>query len=124
MAKVAEDDEEEDSVTFRLKIESIRFPEQANLDDGNVIPIHIAVQNDGDRKLEDVKFSATILELGARKRAGPFDISVGEHESRTLAMELPEDVESGWYMVRLELGNDEVRRVVHRQIHVILGSEY
>lgn len=116
--------EQEDDIDFDLKIESIRLPDVGDVAPGSVVPIFLSVRNNGDRRLENVHLSAMLPELGVRRRLGPFDVSVNERESRTLVLEIPDWAEEGEYMLLLELGNDDVRRILHRPIQVVNKEEY
>ncbi len=110
---------EEDSIDMELKVESIRIPELVDITDGSSLPVFISIKNTGDRKLENVRLAATIPELGLRRKAGPFDVSVNERESKTLLLEIPDWAEEGDYIVRFEFGNDDTRRIVHRPIEIV-----
>lgn len=110
----SDDDENTAEPDATLKIESIRYPETAQA--GDVIKITLGMSNTGNEKLENVKLTATILELGNRRRAGPFDLSQGDHTSRTLIFDLFDAEPTQEYTLRFELGNDEVKRIIHRPL--------
>ena len=115
---------EEDDVDSELKIEALRLPSLGDVSAGSALPVFVSVKNTGDRKLENIHLSATIPELGIRRRLGPFDVSVNERESRTLVLEIPDWVEEGEYVLRFELGNDDAKRIVHRPVWIISEDEY
>ncbi|MBI4016532.1 MAG: hypothetical protein HY363_02455 [Candidatus Aenigmarchaeota archaeon] len=110
--------EDEDDVESELKIESLRLPAISTVSAGSALPLFISVKNTGDTKLENIHLSATIPELGIRRRLGPFDVNIGERESRNMLLEIPDWTEDGEYVLRFELGNDDARRIVHRPIQV------
>jgi hypothetical protein len=74
----------------------------------------VSLKNYGS-KLEDVKISVTIMDLGLRKTIGPFDMSSGAVVSKTLIIELPEDAQ-GEYDVEITASNDIVRKTTYRTI--------
>jgi len=67
---------------------------------------------------KNVKVRAFILDLGIQAIGdGPFDLGISSHKS-TLIFDLPEDTESGCYIVRISVSTDKVRRTKHRWICV------
>ena len=114
-----EEDEEEDSAKLKIFISSIRIPEAYDLMPGEVFPVRISFKNDGNKQLENVKAVIVVQELGIRTSIGPMDIPAGRKISRTLLVELPQDIQPGTYPVRITIQNNEIKRVVYREIDVI-----
>ena len=71
--------------------------------------------NRGNQDLEDMKISASILELDVYATAGPFDIDEDERVTKSLILQIPKYAEPGYYYARISISNNEVRRVVYRE---------
>ncbi|MEK6822516.1 MAG: carboxypeptidase regulatory-like domain-containing protein, partial [Nanoarchaeota archaeon] len=99
-------------------IGSIRVPE---IEQGEgEAPILITFKNDGDAKLEGIRVTAVSTELGLRASIGQFDLSKNEELTRRVIL-LTEGVslEPGLYPIRLTVSNDDVTRVVYRDLEVL-----
>ncbi|MBI4450757.1 hypothetical protein HY642_02165 [Candidatus Woesearchaeota archaeon] len=66
---------------------------------------------------EDVRFTVMIPELGLRSVNGPDTPSRAE-VSKRLFLDLPSDMPSGEYVVRIVVSNDDDKRVFHRFVVV------
>ncbi len=88
---------------------------------GSDVPILASADNKADAGLREVKLTASIPELGIRKQVGPFDLKKGKGATKELMLEIPSDVPSGEYHVRVVMSNDDVRRVRERPIIIANG---
>lgn len=80
----------------------------------------IGLKNNDVRDMEHAKVTIIINDLGVRKRVGPFDLPRGQDATKTVYLELPDDVKPGIYDVTYIItGSDSVRRVKHREIRII-----
>lgn len=111
-AEIATSEEDELSV----HISTIRLPEQAS--SGEQIPITISFKNNGNEKLEDLKAAVSIQELGIRASVGPMDLSVGKRVSKTIYVELPQDVQPGTYYAKITIDSSSLHRVKYREVEI------
>ncbi len=109
----------EEGDEFSVFIGTIRIPDAYDSMAGESVPVTITIQNNGDKKLENVEVTIVVQDLGIRASAGPFDLSVNKKASKTLLVELPADVEPGTYYARISINSGSVHRVKHRDIEVI-----
>ncbi|HLF54958.1 MAG TPA: hypothetical protein VI612_04515 [Candidatus Nanoarchaeia archaeon] len=110
---------ETDGDDIGVFIGTIRIPNAYDSMAGESVPVTITIENNGDKKLENVEVTVVIQDLAIRASAGPFDLSVNKKASKTLLIELPEDVEPGTYYARVSINSGSVHRVKHRDIEVI-----
>ena len=85
---------------------------------GEYLRINAGVSNGGDNELEDLRITAVIYDLGARKSTGNFDLKAGKSMQKQLVMEIPYDSQPGEYYVRVTVSNDDIAQVTHRTITV------
>lgn len=104
-----------------LHVGSIRIPNQFDAVQGEWVPVIISIRNNGDERLDDLTVSVSIAELGIRAaRAGPIDLSIGKRVTKTLYVQLPENVEPGTYYARITMDSSNgMSRTIHRDIDVI-----
>ncbi len=110
------DSENDDELS--IHIGAIRIPNAYETEAGDAVPVTISFKNNGDKKLENLKAAVVIQDLGIRASVGPLDLPVGKRATRTLYVQLPEDVQPGTYYVRITIDSGSVHRVVHRDIEV------
>ncbi len=102
-----------------VHIGSIIIPNAYDAEAGDLVPITISFRNNGDSKLENLKAAVKIQDLGVRASVGPLDLSIGKRISKTIMVELPEDVQPGTYYVRITIDSGSLHRIVHRDVDVI-----
>ncbi|MCX6708025.1 MAG: hypothetical protein NTW67_00030, partial [Candidatus Woesearchaeota archaeon] len=105
---------EEDELS--VQISTIRLPEQAI--PGEQIPITITFKNNCNEKLEDLNAAVSIQELSIRASVGPMDLSVGKRVSKTIYVELPQDVQPGTYYARITIDSSSLHRVKYREVEI------
>ncbi len=110
--------EEDDDYDSDLIISSIFIPNAENAKAGENLAINVVLKNSGEETLENTRITAILAELGARTSAGPFDIKRKQKEQRTLFLDIPEWTASGTYYLRLGVYNNDIRRVVYREINI------
>lgn len=110
---------EDETDDVGVHISSIRIPNAYDAMAGDLVPVTISFKNDGDEKLEDLKASVKIQDLNIKASVGPLDLSVGKKISKTIYVELPEDVQPGTYYARITIDSGSVHRVKHRDVDVI-----
>jgi hypothetical protein len=117
--KTGTDDEEEKVKTIGMDVTRILLTRGEYLSVGELLGTGIRVENNYDTDLEDVRVTVGVPDLGLVKRAGPFDLDDGDEVLKDLYIEIPEWAEPGEYYIRIDISNDEVKRVVHRVFTVI-----
>jgi len=91
---------------------------QEDVAPGQVIPIQVVVDNEGNVDLENLQIRVTIPELGIRRAGKIFDLDSREEMSETLQLHLPDVVvEEGAYTVHVSVGNDLFHDLGHREIY-------
>ncbi len=85
---------------------------------GDIVPMTISFENNGNEKLEDIKVAMLIQDLAIRSSVGPFDLRVGERITKTLYVQLPAPLEQETYFVRITINSGSMQRVIHREIEV------
>ncbi|MBD3355000.1 PKD domain-containing protein [Candidatus Woesearchaeota archaeon] len=117
-----EDDEDDDGeeiiidnkLAVRAKISSKEY-----MPAGEIVRIRTNVENIGANDLENIKIIASVQELAIRDMSGSFDLNDGDETSKNLQLRIPEYAEQGTYTVKLSFSNDDMRRVIYREITVI-----
>jgi len=81
------------------------------------VNIDINVKNYYDKKLDNVRVTVMIPELGIEARSESFDLNHGKDQSESLILPL-EGAAPGIYYVKIIVGNDDVVRTKYREITV------
>ncbi len=89
---------------------------------GDAAFFSVNVANNGDVDLKDVKVTAVIYELGAKKSTGQFNLDSGDSKNVNLVLPIPYDAEAGDYLVKVTVGNDDFHDTAFREISVVEGS--
>ena len=106
--------------TIRIFIHQIFLHDPFDHLPGDQVPLRITFENTGTKNLDDTKVIVTIPDLGGvRATVGPFDLNRGRTMTKTLVLELPEDVQPGTYPLRLQVYNEATQRIIHREVEVI-----
>ena len=101
-------------------IDGIRFMvDELEVEPGDELPIHVAIENIGSYDIKNIKISAAILEFGEYVPCTEFEFEMRNKESQIITLVIPEDAQPGWYDVRFTVSDDDVRRVKHRDFLVI-----
>ncbi len=109
----------EDDDRVSVFIGAIIIPDAYDAQAGAIVPVTISLRNNGDHKLENLEGAVSIQDLNIRASFGPLDLPIGKKASRTIYVELPEDVQPGTYYARVTIDSGSVHRVKHRQVDVI-----
>ncbi|MBW3011788.1 hypothetical protein KY311_01250 [Candidatus Woesearchaeota archaeon] len=102
-----------------IHIDRFRLTRGEFLPVGEMLESAIAVSNLGEEDLEDVRITVGVPDLGIHMRAGPFDLDDNDDISKELFMEIPEWAQPGDYTIRIDVSNDQIQRVIHREFTVI-----
>ncbi len=105
-----------------ISISSIRFNKNDVLSAGGVLEAFITIKNTGDVDLENIKITMLIQDIAARGSVGPFDLNDGRSATKMVLMDIEEGtaITEDMYDVRFTISNDNMRRVVHREVDVEL----
>ncbi len=113
------DDGDGEGDDISVHIGTIRITNADDAVAGDLVPVIISFKNNGDKKLENLKATVIIQELGVRASIGPLDVAVGKTVSRTIYADLPEDVQPGEYDVGIFVNSGSLHRVKYRYVDVI-----
>ena len=114
-----DDDDEGDDDRLKIFIHQIFLDDPFSQEPGNLVHLRITFENDGNKDMDDTKVIVVVPDFAARDTVGPFDLDVGKQVTKTLLLELPEDVQPGTYPVRLYIHNLRTQRAVHREIEIV-----
>ena len=78
---------------------------------------HVNVVNDGAKDLDDLSVRVLIYDLGIILQTSNFDLQDGDADGKFLFLDT-EDIESGTYLARITVSNDDVREVRHRYVTI------
>ncbi len=101
-----------------LSINKLTLNHEEVFKPGDTLRVAITFENMKDYKLDNIKVSAMIPDLGVWRSKGHFSLKSGEDMSVLLEMDLPYDAEPGVYDLRVALNDDEIRRLKVRQITI------
>ncbi|MBW2982373.1 hypothetical protein KY343_05820 [Candidatus Woesearchaeota archaeon] len=104
---------EEGAERNELAISRVMMNDIINSED--ILQLNIKFDNRGNQDLEDIRISATILDLDVYDSEGPFDLDEDEQTIKNLFLIMPEYAEPGYYYVRISVSNNKVRRVIYRE---------
>lgn len=85
---------------------------------GEYVLLRVTVRNNGDEKLEKVRFTATLEELGVRASSEAFDLGPRSTATRTFTLQMPYFMDSGEYLIIITARNDQLHDTTHRQLVV------
>ena len=80
--------------------------------------VFVKVENIGHEDLEDLRIIAMIDELALRQSTGKFDLDEEDSFGRFIYLEIPEDAESGLYLIKVAVQNDDYRDSAYRQVWI------
>ncbi|MFA6888748.1 MAG: PKD domain-containing protein, partial [Candidatus Woesearchaeota archaeon] len=78
----------------------------------------INIENIGAQDLEDISVTLFMEELGIWAKTTGIDVDEGDTTEKTVILDIPYDVEPGYYDVRIVVSNDEMKRVIYRDIEI------
>ena len=102
-----------------LSISSLSIPRGFEARAGEDVEVLLNLENSGNENLDNTKVQISVPALGIRTSAGPFDLDESENLNKRLTLNLPSETPNGVYYVRIEVHNNDVTRIVHRQIEVV-----
>ncbi|MBD3259924.1 PKD domain-containing protein [Candidatus Woesearchaeota archaeon] len=102
-----------------LSVDRIALTNGEVLPIGELLSASVLVTNDAVFNFEDVTIRVSVPELGITKSILIEDLRSNRDELRNLFIDIPGDARPGEYEVRITVSNDELRRVIHREITVV-----
>ncbi|HSU72615.1 MAG TPA: hypothetical protein VLJ21_02090 [Candidatus Binatia bacterium] len=104
---------------FGIHISTVRISDAFEQHSNGEVPVYVTFSNDGTKKLENVKATIVIQELGVRDNVGPFDLKRDEERTELLFLPLDGHIQPGTYPVRITLYSEDTSRVIYREIDVL-----
>jgi hypothetical protein len=111
--------ETETSDDLSVHIGAIIIPNAYDALSGDTVPVTISFKNNGDDKLEDVSAAVAIQDLNIKASIRVEELPVSKRVSRTINVELPENVQPGTYYARITIDSGSLHRVKYRDVEVI-----
>ena len=78
----------------------------------------LSVRNPNSFEVDDVAYTVDLLDVGVRRSVGPIRFQRGQTQTRELALDIPHDVPTGNYDLRISVKNEEFDRTIYRTIHI------
>jgi len=85
---------------------------------GDLFFMHVNVNNDGSKDLDDLSVRVLIYDLGTIMQTSSFDLKDGDSNGKFLMWNVPESTAPGHYWARITVSNDDVKSVQHRIITI------
>lgn len=85
---------------------------------GNTMAVHTNIFNNGDTDLKDLKVQASIYEIGVFGSTNDFTLSNGKGANKTVYVYIPEDVQPGWYLVKITAKNSRYHTSTYRIAYI------
>ncbi len=111
-------DELENIANRHYYVDGIAMSNDGRVQAGDDLELWVGAENIADIDKSAVTFNAIIQELGIYETSGEFDLDAGEAEVKVLSISIPADTEPGTYYVRITISDDDVRRIIYRDIIV------
>ena len=98
-----------DNAKESIRISSV-FVNPEDVYAGEQVAIHVSLENNGGKDLEDLRVKGTIYDLGWQVESGKFDLDRGEQEGVVLYTYVPYDTYPGEYLVTVSVGNNDLTK--------------
>ena len=85
---------------------------------GEALSLTMTLQNNGAARVRDARLSVVSQDLGIRRSTGEFSVGAGQSVSKSLVVELPDEVLPGEYLLKIAIEGDKVRETIYRQVIV------
>lgn len=112
-------DELENIAGRHYYVGSIALSNNGNIHAGETLEIYIRAKNIANFDKDAVSYNAIIQELGVYATRGEFSLDADDAEAMILALEIPEDTMPGLYPIRITISDDDVKRIVYRDVIVL-----
>jgi len=100
-----------------IKISRVRLTRGEYLPVGEMLEGEVSVKSFGKNQ-KNVRITFGVPELGIFRRAGPFDLDTDDRIMKQIEVEIPEWAQPGDYTIRIDVSNDNIQRVIHREFTV------
>ncbi|MAG08118.1 hypothetical protein CMO89_01490, partial [Candidatus Woesearchaeota archaeon] len=102
----------------KLEIPSIRLPAGDFYFPGESMNMRFGLENKGNADIKDLRINAMLMDTNIFASTGAFDVRRGRTVSKSLYLDIPDDIEPGDYYIRIGVGNPNVRKVKYRLITI------
>lgn len=111
-------DELENIASRHYYVDGIAMSNDGRVQAGDTVELYIGAENIANIDKDRVSFNAIIQELGIYETTVEFDMDAGDKEVAVLYIDIPANTEPGTYDVRITISDDDVKRVIYRDIIV------
>ena len=111
----------DEGISFNLGdliVSKLRIVSDEYLMPGDELILTMNLENSGTYELDDIKVTASVLELSTRKSTGHFTLKKHDETSKTLFVDIPDYSEAGEYGLRVEVYNGDLKRIIYRDFFV------
>lgn len=112
-------DELENIASRHYYVGGIALSNNGNIHAGETLEIYVRAKNIANFDKDAVSYHAIIQELGLYATSGEFSLDADNAKTMILALEIPENTMSGLYPIRITISDDNVKRVIYRDVMVI-----
>jgi hypothetical protein len=102
----------------KIEMSSIRLPAGEFYSEGDSFDLSFNLENKGNVDIKNVRIDARIMDTGIMGSTGDFNIRRGRTVSKSLYLDIPEDMEPGDYYMKVSYGNPNSRRTKYRIITI------
>ncbi len=90
---------------------------------GDALMVSSKIVNNGNNDLNDVSVKVFVYDLSVKQMSQQFDLSAGESTTQNVVVQVPEEAESGDYIMEVFVGNSHYHSVSYRQFIVNQNNE-
>lgn len=112
-------DELENIAGRHYYVGGIALSNNGNIHAGETLEIYVRAKNIANFDKDAVSYNAIIQELGVYATSGEFSLDANDAEAMILALDIPENTVPGIYNIRITISDDNVKRVIYRDVMVI-----
>ena len=86
---------------------------------GDLLILNIGLDSSTYEDLKDLRAVAVIQELGIESSTKSFDLDGRKGNSQEIQMKIPEWAAPGNYDIRITISNNNLRRVIYRDVKIV-----
>ncbi|MBI5391840.1 PKD domain-containing protein [Candidatus Woesearchaeota archaeon] len=99
-------------------IDGIALSNDGRVNAGDDLELWVSAENIAGIDKNAVSFNAIIQELSVYETSGEFDLEAEDKETKVLSIHIPANTTPGIYYIRVTVSDDDVHRVIYRDIIV------
>jgi hypothetical protein len=107
-----------DFLDRELYIDTVSLSTLDRFETDDELYLSVTLENHGAEDLDDLRVRALVFDLGVYYSYGKMDLDSGESRTISEGYLLPYSLSPGTYDVRVVISNDDIERVVHREVVV------